>query len=223
MTVTGGSGNYSYQWNGAGVIPTVEDQFGLSAGSYLVTVTDADNPSLKMELDFYVALSPGAPIADAGVDTSFSCVSGVNTITLNGGGSTQTGVTYLWENAPGGFPGIITNGADTPFPTIIGGDDYILTVTQTSTGCAVQDTVSISPPIYPNPNIDDNSLNEISCKNDTIYLNGGMPQSIFNVEWIAGPGGHIVPGSDTSMQPQITEPCLVLFNNDSSIFWVRRN
>ena len=205
LTVAGASGNYSYSWEGPGVVPTAEDQTGLSPGFYHVTITDVENPSLHLELDFQVELSPMAPVADAGQDTSFSCIAGVATLTLNGTGSTQSGVTYMWDNGPG-FPGIITNGQNTPTPTVIGGSSYILTVTQPSTGCVVSDTVEVAPPVKPEPNILDSEIMEISCTHDTIFLNGGQPQNIFEFEWIAGPGGHIVPGSDTSMQPLITMP-----------------
>ncbi len=206
LTMEGGSGNYNYSWIGAGVVPNNEDQFGLSAGPYAVTVTDIDNPSLKAEMDFQIVLSPNAPIADAGVDTSFSCVSGVSTLTLNGSGSTQTGVTYFWENSGSGFPGIIVSDTTTLHPTVIGGSEYTLTVTQTATGCVVQDVVNISSPIHPTPYIVDTLTTEISCAEDSIHLNGGMPQFVFNFEWIAGTGGNIVPGTESTMQPIVTEP-----------------
>ena len=107
LTVEGGSGNYSYEWEGVGVIQNIEDQFNLSVGSYSVTATDIINPSLKIERDFQVGLSPNAPIADAGVDTSFSCIGGVSTLVLDGSGSTQTGVTYFWEHTGEGLPELL--------------------------------------------------------------------------------------------------------------------
>ena len=90
-------------------------------------------------------------------------------------------------------------------PVVIGGSEYTLTVTQTSTGCVVQDAVSVSQPIKPVPTIDDSLQNEITCANDTIHLFGGMPQFVFDFEWTAGLGGHIVPGTENSMEPMVTE------------------
>ena len=206
LTIQGGSGNYGFQWTGFGTMPNAEDQINLKPGFYSVTVTDLDNPSLKVKLEnLQVALSPIAPIANAGVDTSFACFGGVSTLMLNGGGSSQSGVTYSWAPGPG-FPGIITSGGNTLYPTVIGGSSYVLTVTRNSPLCVVKDTVKISPPIKPSPDIQPGAVNEISCIYDTITLNGGQPQSIFDVNWIAGPGGNIVPGTETTMQAQVTEP-----------------
>ncbi len=208
LTMTGGSGNYSYNWSGPGTIQGMEDQTGLAPGNYAVTVTDIDNPSLKVQSTFQVLLSPTAPVADAGVDTSFSCSGGVATLTLNGSGSTQTGVTYFWRNAPppGGFQGIIVGGQGTLSPVVIGGSCYELTVTQASTGCIVKDTVCISAPVNPNPMIVDTLPTVITCAADTLTLSGGQPQTIFQYEWYAGPGGNIVAGTETSLQPKVTEP-----------------
>ncbi len=204
LTIAGGSGEYSYNWEGPGAVPTTEDQNGLFPGMFFVTVTDIENPSLDIELNFQVELLPNAPIADAGVDTSFSCSSGLFTLVLNGGGSPTSGVSYEWENIAGS--GIIIDGGDTQFPTVIGGSAYQLTLTQNQTGCVVIDTVNVSAPIIPVPNIDTTTLQEISCTQDTIFLNGGQPQPVFGFEWIAGPNGHIVPGTETTLQPLITEP-----------------
>ena len=44
LVVTGGTAPFTYNWttsNGSGLIPTAQDQSGLSAGTYNVTVTDA--------------------------------------------------------------------------------------------------------------------------------------------------------------------------------------
>ena len=72
ITISGGSGNYDFEWAGHNVTQNVEDQIGLSPGFYSVTVTDVQNPSLIVDFDFQILLSPSAPIADAGQDTTFS-------------------------------------------------------------------------------------------------------------------------------------------------------
>ena len=40
ITVTEGSGNYTYNWTGNDVVVDTEDQTNLSAGAYIVLVTD---------------------------------------------------------------------------------------------------------------------------------------------------------------------------------------
>ena len=42
LTVTGGTTPYTYAWTGTGVIAANQDQTGLAAGTYNVTVTDAE-------------------------------------------------------------------------------------------------------------------------------------------------------------------------------------
>lgn len=206
LTISGGSGDYDFNWEGSGVVQNVEDQIGLNPGFYSVTVSDAQNPSLIVDLDFQVLLSPNAPIADAGPDTTFSCSTSIATLTLNGSGSSSTGVNYFWENEPGTLPGFFQgNIQDVQNPTVIGGSSYILTVTQPSTGCVVSDTVSIGASLSPNPEIQDNNIRTLTCERDTVILNGGSPQNLFEFEWIAGPGGQIVPDSDTSMQPMVID------------------
>jgi hypothetical protein len=43
ITVTGGTAPYAYSWTGTGVVAGSEDQTGLVAGPYEITVTDANN------------------------------------------------------------------------------------------------------------------------------------------------------------------------------------
>ncbi len=44
LTVSGGSGNYTYEWNNG---ETTKDIYGLIAGKYTVTVTDQDDSQLS--------------------------------------------------------------------------------------------------------------------------------------------------------------------------------
>ena len=112
---------------------------------------------------------------------------------------------YFWEHSSSGFPGLFTNGNDIQNPTVIGGSNYILTVTQPSTGCVVKDTVEIDAPVRPDPPLQQSADSILTCEKDTLFLNGGPPQNLFEFEWIAGTGGHIVPNSDTSLQPMVTD------------------
>jgi gliding motility-associated-like protein len=41
ITITGGTGPFTYSWTGNGIIPAAEDQAGLAPGNYAVTVRDA--------------------------------------------------------------------------------------------------------------------------------------------------------------------------------------
>ena len=55
LTISGGTNDYTFLWQGSGVNPTSEDQSGLSAGTYTVTVTDSNGCS---ETETYTLTEP---------------------------------------------------------------------------------------------------------------------------------------------------------------------
>ncbi|RPD90075.1 adhesin, partial [Aureibaculum marinum] len=60
ITVVGGVGPYNYSWttsDGSGLVAADEDQTGLSAGTYAVTITDANGCTIS---DSYTVTEPGA-------------------------------------------------------------------------------------------------------------------------------------------------------------------
>ena len=202
ITVSGGSGNFLYQWSGPNVNPTSQDQSNLDAGSYSVTVTDAQNPTLKLIKDFQVEYSANATVAHAGVDTSFACAD-FPFITLNGTGTiTPAGgnVTYAWQSISGS--GIIVQGQGTLTPKAVGGICWRLTVTNNISGCVDKDTVCVSAPQYPVPEAGESRT--ITCVQDTVILDGTLSPFGYNNEWIAGPGGQIVPGTENFLTPKVT-------------------
>ncbi len=202
ITVSGGSGNFQYQWTGANVNPTSQDQSNLDAGIYFVTITDNQNPTLKLELDFEVGYAANATVANAGVDTSFTC-DDFPFITLNGTGTLAPAggnVTYAWQSISGS--GIIVQGQGTLTPKAVGGTCWRLTVTNNITGCVDRDTVCVSSPQYPVPVAGDSKT--ITCAQDTVTLDGSLSPFGFNSLWTAGPGGQIVPGTETFLTPKVT-------------------
>ncbi|MQY78666.1 MAG: T9SS type B sorting domain-containing protein [Bacteroidetes bacterium] len=93
ITVTGGTTNYTYSWsNGA----TTEDVGNLSAGTYTVTVTDANN----CILDSAITITEPPALVINHVDFDVTCNSGndgVINITVTGGTGAYT---YAWSNGP---------------------------------------------------------------------------------------------------------------------------
>lgn len=215
LTIVGGSGDYDYQWTGFNVNPTSEDQSGLFPGDYFVTVTDAFNPALKEELEITVALAGSAPIADAGVDTTFNCFS--EGLTLNGTGS-STGVNdvYLWEPGPG-FPGVVNPTTDTTLtPEIFGGQTYILTVTNEVTGCVDRDTVNVMSSTIVNPEIMDMQV-VLTCTTDTVMLFGTNSSFGFDISWTTDEG-NIVSGMENQLTTMVTAPgdYFLTFSNEET-------
>ena len=206
ITVSGGSGNYLYQWSGAGVVPTAEDQTGLSVGNYFVTITDAQNPGLFLKDIFTVEYTANVTIADAGPDTTFAC--GNFFLTLNGSGSSSgPDITYLWQGVSGG--GLVLPGEGNKMnPVIIGGSCYQLTVTNASTGCVATDIVCIAAPQIPFVNANSGALPLLTCSADTVELDGTLSSFGFDVQWTAGTGGNIVPGTEHYLTPLVTTPAM---------------
>ena len=200
--MSGGSGNYLYQWSGTGVVPTAEDQLNLAAGNYFVTITDAQNPGLSLQDIFTVGYTANVTIADAGADTTFAC--GNFFLTLNGSGSSSgPGISYLWEPISGGGL-IIPGGENNMNPEIIGGSCYRLTVTNSNTGCVSTDEICISAPQVPFVEASAGAAPTLTCKADTVELDGSLSSFGFDIQWTAGPGGNLVPGTETFLTPTVT-------------------
>lgn len=96
ITVTGGATPYTYAWTGpAPFTAATEDISGVLAGSYTVTITDANGCAVT---DTIVINALTSVIADAGNDTT-ACVGG--TLTLDGSGSSNA-ISYQWIQLPSG-------------------------------------------------------------------------------------------------------------------------
>ncbi len=204
LTIVGGSGSYSYSWQGANVSPSAQNQSNLFQGNYFVTVTDSQNPALSLNLAYEVGITPGAPIANAGQDTSFSCTNGFF-LTLNGSGSSGDNIVYSWAALNTfGLQGIVLPSEQNKMnPQIVGGKYYELTVTNPLTGCFDKDTVAINSPVKPLTLVGEAEL--ITCVSDTIHLNGTGSSSGFDILWTTS-DGHIVAGTESSITPKVTSP-----------------
>ncbi|MBK9013854.1 MAG: hypothetical protein IPM82_07085 [Saprospiraceae bacterium] len=196
LVVNGGSGQYAYQWSGPGVNPTAANQSNLNIGYYIVTVTDAQNPVLEIIQPFNVVYTVDAIYANAGQDTTRSC--NTNELTLNGSGSSMApNATYQWVSL--GF-GLVLPGEENKInPKVIGSGLFKLTVT--GPGCVDMDTVFVGGTQTPIPHIDTADL--ISCKQDTVILDGTLSPFGFEILWT---GPAVVPGTETFLTPKVTAP-----------------
>ncbi|MBK8416191.1 MAG: SprB repeat-containing protein [Bacteroidetes bacterium] len=129
ITVTGGTAPYSFNWsNGA----TSEDQSGLTAGSYTVTVTDANGCTAT--LTETIAQPSAALAASTTVTANISCFSGNNgaiDLTVTGGTAPYT---FVWSN-----------GSTTEDITGLSSGTYNVTITDAN-GCIENATATISQP-----------------------------------------------------------------------------
>jgi len=127
VTVTGGTTAYNYLWsNGA----TTEDLTGVAAGTYTITVIDANGCTATAS---YTVTQP-QPLTLSGVASNVTCNGAANgsvNITLTGG---TTAYSYLWSN-----------GATTEDLSGIAGGTYTVTVTDAQ-GCTVTASYTVAEP-----------------------------------------------------------------------------
>ncbi|MCX6258913.1 MAG: T9SS type A sorting domain-containing protein [Bacteroidia bacterium] len=141
ITVTGGTGPYTYSWSN---FSTNEDATGLKAGNYIVMVTDANGCSIYSPV--YVITEPSA-ISAATVVTMPTCNTSNNAsidLTLSGGVSPY--VAY-WSVSWLGYGPYPSNSFPVPAEDInnLSPGTYTL-IAQDANGCYGYDTVIIVPP-----------------------------------------------------------------------------
>jgi hypothetical protein len=128
VTVSGGKTPYSFNWDNS--LGTAEDVIGLSAGTYAVTVTDANGCTKTLT---ETIASPSALFAPATV-TPVACFgqsTGTISISATGGNS---GYTYLWSDGS-------TGATRTNLPA----GSYVLTL-KDSKNCQKDTTIVVSQP-----------------------------------------------------------------------------
>ncbi len=130
VSVTGGTGAYTYSWSPAG--GTAATASGLAAGTYTVTVTDANG---CMATRSFTITQPTALVANAASQTNVSCNGGSNgSATVNVSGGTA-GYTYSWS--PSGGTAATANG--------LAPGTYTATATDAN-GCTVTQSFTITQP-----------------------------------------------------------------------------
>ncbi|MFH7001948.1 T9SS type A sorting domain-containing protein [Flavobacterium bizetiae] len=125
-TVTGGVGSYTYLWAPTG--GTAATASGLSAGTYTVTVTDANSCATTQSVTI---TEPNALVASVGGQTDVTC-NGLNngSATVNATGGTGT-YTYSWS--PSGGTAATANGLSPGIYTVTVTDANSCFTTQTFT------------------------------------------------------------------------------------------
>ncbi len=170
LTVTGGTTAYSYVWSNG---MTTEDPMSLTAGTYMVTVTDM-NGCLAMTS---VTLTEPPLLTVTASSTEVTCYGGSDgtaNATVTGG---TPAYTYDWSN-----------GASTKSITGLSAGTYTLTVTDANECTATTSVIVIEPPVY---SCDMTVVADVTCYGymDGIAMagaTGGTPG--YTYQW--GPGAH---------------------------------
>ncbi|WP_164490308.1 T9SS type A sorting domain-containing protein [Runella sp. SP2] len=129
ISVSGGIAPYSYSWSG-GVTSTTNAATGLSAGTYTVTVKDANN----CQNSIAITVSEPTVLMLASSGTSVKCKAGTDgTATVSASGGTAP-YTYLWSN-----------GSTSATVTGLVAGTYTVTV-KDANNCQKTSTVTVSEP-----------------------------------------------------------------------------
>jgi gliding motility-associated-like protein len=129
LTVTGGTGAYTYSWTPAG--PNSPDNTGLSAGTYSVTVSDVNHCTATLT----TTLIDPTLMTVSHIFTQPSCNGYTNgTIDLFVAGGTPQ-YTFHWS----------PNGPNAPSNTNLSAGTYLVTVTDAH-GCQVDDSIVVTEP-----------------------------------------------------------------------------
>ena len=176
VTASGGTGSYTYLWSNGQTTATAT---GLFAGSYFVSVTDANGCTKKTSV---LLADPTGVSATISASTNVTCNGGANgtaTVTATGGAGTYT---YLWSVSAGS--------QTTPTAINLPAGQHTVTVTGTG-GCLAQAVITITQPeaLVADINISSN----ISCKGGsdgtaTVNVTGGITP--YTYLWPASAGSQ---------------------------------
>ena len=132
LSVAGGTAPYLYTWNVGPPQTNNQDVFGLTPGSYFVSVSDSKG---CLSFQLYTIGQPAVLTASV-TNTGATCGNNNGTATANVTGG-NTSFTYIW-----------TGGQSTQTATGLALGNYSVTVTDNK-GCSVSSTTSVTPMVMP--------------------------------------------------------------------------
>lgn len=169
VTVTGGTGPFSYLWSNG---QTADSATALAGGYAKVTVTGAGGCT-KVD-SVMINSSNTLPNVNAGIDTTLTCTR--SSVTLQATSST-TGATFAWSNGTTGASNVV-NTANT----------YTVTVTDPNNGCTASDAVIVT---LNNtlPNINAGVDTTLTCTITSITLQASSSTTGATFAWSNGTTG----------------------------------
>ncbi|MBK8968954.1 MAG: hypothetical protein IPM36_20230 [Lewinellaceae bacterium] len=171
LSVTDGTPPYSYSWSNLPGSPDPEDQMGLPAGTYTVTVTD-DN-GVTATASATISQPSAINLSTSVMDVAcFGYFNGAIDLTVGGG---TPGYTYAWSNGP--------VSQDINF---LSADTYTVTVTDQN-GCTKTTSATVGEP---DPLFALGIADNVACKGGStgaisLTVIGGTPG--YTYAWTSGP------------------------------------
>ncbi|WP_191906990.1 T9SS type A sorting domain-containing protein [Adhaeribacter soli] len=184
LTPTGGTSPYTYNWGG-GI--TTEDRSNLTAGTYTVTITDANSCTGTITA---TVNQPASPVSGVGVVTNVSCNGGSNgTIDLTPSGGTAP-YTYYWAG-----------GITTQDRTGLTAGNYSVVITDVN-GCTSTQSYFVNQPsgITATTTATDATCSSAANGSATVTASGGT--SPYTYSWAPSGGtgataSNLAPGTYT--------------------------
>lgn len=190
LSVSGGSGDYSYAWTkgGTAMTQTTQDLSGLEAGAYTVTITDVGEPAGRCTYSQTFTVNRAKELLVEGSVQDVSCFGGNNgAIRIHGVANATMPLTCFWNGSS------VAGGAEL---TGLTAGDYSVEILD-GDGCRVQETFSITQPTAPLEAI---LSSELDCLADsrsiTVSASGGTGP--YSYQWM-GPGAYTRVGDGATI------------------------
>ncbi|MEO6039560.1 MAG: gliding motility-associated C-terminal domain-containing protein [Saprospiraceae bacterium] len=210
INVSGGTSGYTYSWKNVATgtpVSTLEDPTGLAAGTYAVTITDANLCTATSTSVQVNAPTVALAVTETHVDAACAnSATGSISLNISGGWNNQT---VTWNPS---LPSI-------PNPTNVLPNTYEATVTDAG-GCVVTKSVTVSS--APAISLGDYTINNVKCHGEAnggivIDPSGGGTGGVYQVNW--SPGGlsgyaisNLAGGNYTPTVTNLTTGCTAVFN-----------
>lgn len=167
ITVSGGSGNFTYTWtaSGGGTVPAgqvnSEDLSDLSPGTYQVVLTDLGESNCTIAESYTIAYTNTLAVTASAIDVScFNSTDGVVTATATGGVAPYD---YIWERETPAGSGTWTTLVNSQTLDPVGIGDYRVNIIDAN-GCTIQSSVvTVDRPDDFSLTIDPASITDVSC------------------------------------------------------------
>ncbi len=195
ITASGGTIVYTYNWSttdGSGLVADSEDQTGLGAGTYDLTVTDDNLCTVTASISINEPTVINLESSDAINPTCNGSTDGSIDITISGG-TIATNYTYSWSTTDGS--GLVADAED---QTGLGAGTYDLTVTDDNL-CTVTASISINEPTV--INLESSDAINPTCNGSTdgsidITISGGTIATNYTYSWATTDGSGLVADAE---------------------------
>jgi gliding motility-associated-like protein len=213
VSATGGTPGYSWEWNTGETTPTIGN---LGAGTYTVTVTDANGCQETLEITI---TEPAELIAHAGEDASMCHPDNEGVVQLNG---TAVGGTepYSWSWSPA--EGLSDAGIANPLATPGANTTYTLTVTDAN-GCQATSevTISVTDPVVADAGDDLTICHPDNFGEAQLSVNATGGTGTFVYFWTANPEDPSLSGQENqqhiTVSPAVNTEYTVLVTDQGGL------